>query len=143
RRRGRHLDQNMGAEQMKPNLQKTLAGILIALVLGIASPNLFAADAPKRPNVVIILADDMGYGDLGCYGATKVSTPNCDRLAREGRKFTDAHAPSASCSPSRFGLLTGCYPWRDDRCPAQLNAAEAYKLRDGECTVASLLKQGG
>src|SRR3569833_1010654 len=57
------------------------------------------------PNVVLIMADDLGYGDLGCYGATKIATPNCDRLAREGRRFTDAHTPAASCSPTRFGLL--------------------------------------
>ena len=128
---------------MKTTLQRALAritGLLFAILL---PHSVHGADAPQRPNVVIILADDLGYGDFSCYGATKLATPNCDRLAREGRKFTDAHAPSASCSPSRFGLLTGCYPWRDNRCPAQLNAAEAYKLREGECTVASLLKQAG
>lgn len=102
-----------------------------------------AAEPALRPNVVFILADDMGYGDLGCYGATQVSTPHCDRLAREGRRFTDAHAASASCSPSRFGFLTGGYPWREDRVPGALNAAASYKLRDGEPTVASLLKNAG
>ena len=74
-----------------------------------------AADAPKpagKPNIVYILADDLGYGDVGCYGATKIKTPNIDRLAREGRVFTDAHACSAVCSPSRYGLLTGEYPFR-------------------------------
>ena len=65
-----------------------------------------------RPNVVLIYADDLGYGDLGCYGATHVRTPNIDRLAREGRSFVDAHAPSAVCTPSRYGLLTGAYPFR-------------------------------
>ena len=59
----------------------------------------FAAEQP--PNVVLIFADDLGYGDLGCYGATKVQTPNIDRLAAEGRRFTDAHSSSAVCSPSR------------------------------------------
>ena len=59
----------------------------------------------ERPNVVIILADDLGYGDVGCYGATKVKTPNIDRLAREGRRFTDAHSPSSVCTPSRYALL--------------------------------------
>jgi arylsulfatase A len=102
-----------------------------------------AAEAAPRPNVVFILADDMGYGDLGCYGATQVSTPHCDRLAREGRRFTDAHSAAASCSPSRFGFLTGCYPWREDRVPGALNAGASYKLRDGEPTVASLLRNAG
>ena len=63
--------------------------------------------AEQSPNVVLIFADDLGYGDLGCYGATKVKTPNIDRLAAEGRRFTDAHSSSAVCTPSRYGLLTG------------------------------------
>ena len=58
------------------------------------------------------MADDLGYGDLGCYGAEKVKTPNIDRLAKEGRRFTDAHSASAVCAPSRYGLLTGRYPLR-------------------------------
>ena len=66
----------------------------------------------EQPNVVLIYADDLGYGDLSCYGATKVQTPNIDRLAREGRSFLDAHSPSAVCTPSRYGLLTGEYPFR-------------------------------
>ena len=64
------------------------------------------------PNIVLIYADDLGYGDLGCYGATAVRTPHIDRLAKEGRMFTDAHSASAVCSPSRYGLMTGCYPLR-------------------------------
>ena len=71
---------------------------------------MFATERP--PNVVLIFADDLGYGDLGCYGATKVQTPNIDRLAREGRRFTDAHSVSAVCTPSRYALLTGQYPVR-------------------------------
>ncbi|MCM8543336.1 MAG: arylsulfatase, partial [Lentisphaeraceae bacterium] len=66
----------------------------------------------QSPNVVLIFADDLGYGDLGCYGATKLQTPNIDSLAKEGRRFTDAHSASAVCTPSRFGLLTGEYPSR-------------------------------
>ncbi len=64
------------------------------------------------PNVVLIFADDLGYGDVGCYGATKVQTPNIDKLAVEGRKFSDAHTASAVCTPSRYALLTGDYPLR-------------------------------
>ena len=67
---------------------------------------------PLQPNIVLILADDLGYGDVGCYGATKVKTPNIDRLASEGRRFTDAHSASAVCTPSRYALLTGEYPFR-------------------------------
>jgi len=68
--------------------------------------------AAEQPNVVLIFADDLGYGDLGCYGATKVQTPSIDRLARQGRRFTDAHSASAVCTPSRYALLTGEYPVR-------------------------------
>jgi arylsulfatase A len=72
----------------------------------------FASAADEPPNVVLIFADDLGYGDLGCYGATKVQTPNIDKLAAEGRRFTDAHSVSAVCTPSRYALLTGQYPVR-------------------------------
>ena len=71
-----------------------------------------AAAEEKLPNVVLIFADDLGYGDLGCYGATKLKTPHIDKLAAEGRKFTDAHSASAVCTPSRYGLLTGEYPFK-------------------------------
>ncbi|MGD7651877.1 MAG: sulfatase family protein [Verrucomicrobiales bacterium] len=70
--------------------------------------------ASEPPNVVLIFADDLGYGDLGCYGATKIKTPNIDKLAEQGRRFTDAHSSSAVCTPSRYGLLTGRYPFRAD-----------------------------
>lgn len=66
----------------------------------------------KKPNVVVIFADDLGFGDLSSYGATKLNTPNIDTLANEGIKFTDAHSASAVCSPSRYGMLTGEYPFR-------------------------------
>ncbi|MBA3272705.1 MAG: arylsulfatase, partial [Chthoniobacterales bacterium] len=65
-----------------------------------------------RPNVVLIYADDVGFGDVGCYGATKIKTPNIDRLAMEGVRFTDAHSPAATCTPSRYALMTGEYAWR-------------------------------
>lgn len=82
---------------------------LIAFVLSLCTVTTTADD---RPNIVLIFADDLGYGDLGCYGATHVQTPNIDRLAAEGRRFTDAHSVSAVCTPSRYALLTGEYPVR-------------------------------
>lgn len=66
----------------------------------------------QTPNVIYIYADDLGYGDLGCYGATKIKTPNIDRLAAQGVRFTNAHTTSATCTPSRYALMTGRYPWR-------------------------------
>ncbi|CAA6677659.1 MULTISPECIES: arylsulfatase [unclassified Lentimonas] len=83
--------------------------ITLLVVLAATSPSLIQAE---KPNVVLIFADDLGYGDLSCYGATKIHTPNIDKLAAEGRKFTDAHSSSAVCTPSRYGLLTGEYPLR-------------------------------
>lgn len=87
----------------------TVLRVAFALLM-VAASHVFAAEGP--PNVVLIFADDLGYGDLGCYGATKVQTPNIDRLAKEGRRFTDAHSVSAVCTPSRYALLTGQYPVR-------------------------------
>ena len=71
-----------------------------------------AAHGGTRPNVVFIMADDLGYGDFGCYGATHIPTPAIDRLALEGMRFTDAHTPSAVCTPTRYAILTGRYCWR-------------------------------
>jgi len=93
--------------------------------------------APSRPNIVIILADDLGYGDVSCYGATKIKTPNIDRLAREGMKFTDAHTAASVCSPSRYGLMTGRSPWRLHK------KGNDYTLEPGRMTLASLLKANG
>jgi len=68
--------------------------------------------AQQKPNVIYIYADDLGYGDLSCYGATKIHTPNLDRLSAQGIRFTNAHSTSATCTPSRYALMTGQYPWR-------------------------------
>ncbi len=76
---------------------------LLAASLGLAA---------QQPNVIFIMADDLGYGDMGCYGATHFETPSCDRLAKEGMRFTDAHSPSAVCTPTRYSVLTGRYCWR-------------------------------
>ena len=87
------------------------AGLLRTLPF-LALMAVWAARAAGAPNVVLIYADDVGWGDVGCYGATSVATPNIDRLAREGLRFTDAHQPSATCTPSRYAMLTGEYAWR-------------------------------
>ncbi|MEY4799437.1 MAG: hypothetical protein RI978_1738, partial [Verrucomicrobiota bacterium] len=72
-----------------------------------------AAPDPRRPNIVVILADDLGYGDVGCYNPeSKIPTPNLDRLAKAGARFTDAHSPSTVCTPSRYSLLTGRMSFR-------------------------------
>ena len=113
---------------------------LLALIFTLNPTGVIAVERP--PNVVIILADDLGYGDLGCYGATKVRTPNIDRLAREGRRFTDAHSASAVCTPSRYALVTGEYPFRKNlNRPAFLKSGLVV---DPECfTIADVMKQAG
>jgi arylsulfatase A-like enzyme len=110
-----------------------------------ASPWLFekGADA-RRPNIVFILADDMGYGDPGCYNpASKIPTPNLDRLAAEGIRFTDAHSPSAVCTPSRYGILTGRYCWRTWLQRGVVGGYTPPLIEPDRVTVASLLKREG
>jgi arylsulfatase A-like enzyme len=101
-----------------------------------------ARAAQNRPNIVIIYADDIGYGDLGCYGASKVKTPNLDRLAAQGVRFTDAHSPAATCTPSRYALMTGEYAWRKKGTNI-LPGNAALIIEPGRPTVASVLKQAG
>src|SRR5712672_1348500 len=87
----------------------------IRLLLAAAIAAGFASEvraAAAKPNIIVILADDYGYGSAGCYGGTGLKTPNLDRLAREGRKFTQAYCPGSVCSPTRYGLMTGRYFWR-------------------------------
>ncbi len=69
----------------------------------------------EQRNVIIVYADDLGFGDLGCYGSHQIETPNLDRLCREGLKFTNAYATSAVCTPSRYSILTGRYPFRNSQ----------------------------
>ena len=100
-------------------------------------------DKAPRPNIVWIMADDLGWGDVGCYGATKVATPNLDRLADEGIRFTGAHSPSAVCSPTRYGVLTGTDPFRRYHTSHVLFNAEPLAIASHEATVASVLRDAG
>jgi arylsulfatase A-like enzyme len=100
------------------------------------------AAAPSRPNIVFIMSDDVGYGDLVSYGATKVKTPNLDRLAREGLRFTDAHSPASVCTPTRFAFLTGKYAWRVPGTGIAPGNGTLL-IAPGTPTVASVLKQAG
>jgi arylsulfatase A len=92
----------------KNSISCTFLSLLVAALLSFP----VFAQKKQKPNVIFIYADDLGYGDLSSYGATKINTPNIDRLAKEGLKFTNAHSTSATCTPSRFALMTGTYPWR-------------------------------
>jgi len=102
-----------------------------------------AADKSARPNIVYIISDDIGYGDLGCYGAQHVKTPNLDRLAREGVRCTDAHSTSSVCSPSRYSMLTGEYAWRNPLGHHILSGVEPLSIDPAVTTTPSLLKSAG
>ena len=100
--------------------------------------------AGERPNVVVILADDMGYGDAGAYNPeSEVPTPHLDGLAAEGLRFTDAHTPSAVCTPTRYGLLTGRYAWRTPLKEGVLYGYAPLLVDTTRLTLASLLKRHG
>jgi len=128
------------------------AGLLCAGAATLSFPRIGQAQVPvlprpgktgKPPNIVYIMADDLGYNDLSCQGATKVTTPGIDRLAKEGMRFTDAHDPAALCSPSRYGVLTGRYPWRRNSSSTWASAGAALLIEEGRMTTAVLLKQVG
>ncbi len=98
--------------------------------------------AQARPNVVLIYMDDLGYGDPSCYGATAVRTPNIDRLAREGLRFTDGHSAAATCTPSRYALMTGEYAFRK-KGTGILPGDAALIIEPGRTTLPSLLQKAG
>ena len=100
------------------------------------------AFAQPRPNVVLIYADDLGYGDVSAYGSRRVKTPNIDRLAREGIRFTDAHAPASTCTPSRYAMLTGEYAWRKPG-TGVLPGDAALIVEPGRTTLGSLFQKSG
>jgi arylsulfatase A-like enzyme len=110
-----------------------LLGIFISATL---------AAAPGTPNIVLIYADDIGYGDLGSYGASRVQTPNLDRLAADGLRFTDAHSGSATCTPSRYAMLTGQYAWRKKGTGVARGDANLI-IDPDRATLASLLHDRG
>lgn len=133
--------------------------VVLSLVAGVMWMRSFAraADAPAaRPNIIFILTDDQGYQDLSCYGSPLIKTPNIDRLATEGMRFTDFYAASPLCTPSRAALLTGCYPIRVSMndfpvSPGQTEAKSSHVLypnsplglNPDEFTMAKLLKSAG
>lgn len=111
--------------------------MLCVVLLGLSS-----VQSADLPNIVLIYVDDLGYGDTSCYGATMVSTPNIDRIAQEGCRFTDGHSSAATCTPSRYSLLTGEYAWRQKGTGVASGDANAI-IKPGRVTVASMLKQAG
>ena len=101
----------MKARQLTSKQTIVTMMLLLAVLFG-GSSQVFGAEESRPPNFIVIFCDDLGYGDLGCYGSTKNRTPNIDRLAEQGRRFTDFYSSSPVCTPSRASLMTGCYPRR-------------------------------
>ncbi len=118
-----------------------ILGITLSVIVSCDSSSEKTADSSK-PNIILIYFDDLGYGDVSAYGATEINTPNIDRLADGGRMFTDAHSSSATCTPSRYALLTGEYPWRNER--ARILAGTAPLLIDTlQMTLPKILRDKG
>lgn len=121
-------------------MSRTLSlAIAALLMLFLSAGSTVAADTP---NIVLIYIDDLGYGDVSFNGATAVRTPNVDRIAREGLRFTDGHSSSATCTPSRYSMLTGEYAWRRQGTGVARGDAAAI-IEPGRTTLASVLRQAG
>ena len=111
----------------------------VLFLLGVLSGE--ELQAQKQPNIVIIYLDDLGYGDLSCYGAEAVKTPHVDQLAEGGMRFTDAHSSAATCTPSRFSLLTGRYAFRNNA--AILPGDAPMLIKEDMPTLPGMLKKYG
>lgn len=122
-----------------------LLSMIFVLTAGCASSNTESATRDQtnsRPNIVIIYLDDLGYGDMSAYGSSTINTPNFDRLADQGVRFTQGYASSATCTPSRYALLTGQYPWRNQR--ARILSGTAPLLIDpNQPTLPGMLQEAG
>ena len=120
---------------------KSIRLLTLALVAAVSVSSATAA----TPNIVLILSDDYGWGSLGCYGADPklIKTPALDRLAREGRRFTDANTTSSVCSPTRYSVMTGRYCWRTTLTHEVLGTFSPLHIETNRLTMASLLKAHG
>lgn len=127
---------------MKAKLQPFLFPVVVFFAGLLVSNETYASDLKPKvaPNIIFILADDMGFGDLTCYNnQSKIPTPHIDQLAEKGIRFTNAHSPGAWCVPSRYGLMTGCYPGK----LPDLNVQQHSLIKPDQETLATLLKRKG
>lgn len=124
-----------------PAVNKSTLATLILMAMLTSVP----AQSAKRPNIVLILADDLGYGSANAYGADRalVRTPHIDRIAQAGMRFTDAHTPASICTPTRYGLMTGRYPWRSRLKSGVVNPLDPLLPDPDRTTVADWLKERG
>jgi arylsulfatase A len=122
-------------------MQKLVFNILILFASSLSCISAMAQQTLIKPNIILLYVDDLGYGDVGCYGATSVKTPNVDKLAKGGIRFTDAHCTAATCTPSRYSLLTGEYAFRHK--VAILPGDAPLLFKQNQATVAAMLQQNG
>ena len=132
----------MPATPCKFGKTSSVASVIVAGVSCAQAAVLPAAPAQRPPNIVFILTDDSGFGDFACNGGAGIKTPNIDRLAAEGARFTRAYCPAATYTPTRYSLLTGEYPWRK-RGTGILPGDAALIIESGRVTLPSLLKAAG
>jgi arylsulfatase A len=137
----RYIKRKQERASRLPGYDSRLRHVCLAAMILCMGHCTFAADDVK-PNIVLILADDLGYGDLGCYGSDTIRTPNLDRLAQSGMRFTDFHMASSVCSASRAALLSGCYPLRVG-IPGVLSANVRIGIHADEELLPELLKRNG
>jgi len=131
-------------------LCKLLLPVMVLTITIVSQPAWSAANESARPNIVVILCDDLGYGDLACYGHPHIRTPNLDKLAADGIRLTSCYSAAPVCSPSRVGLMTGrspnragVYDWIPEASGARLDARDQVHMRREEVTIPQLLKRAG
>jgi arylsulfatase A len=118
--------------------------MLAAVCLLLSACNNENNENSSRPNIVYILAVDMGYGDVEAYNpASRIATPHLNKLASEGMRFTDAHSPSSVCTPTRYSILTGRYPWRSRKPVGVLRGYSRTLLEQDRPTIGKLLQKHG
>ena len=119
-----------------------MKSFIVAFTLIITLSLSSCSEGHQNPNIIIIYTDDLGYGDVSAYGATEINTPNMDFLANNGVQFTQGYASSATCTPSRYALLTGSYPWKEKR--ARILPGTAPLIIDtAQITLPKMLKKQG
>ena len=120
--------------------QKTFQAltILCVFLMTMHSPKQSSGQVESKPNIIFIMADDLGYGDLGCYGQKKITTPNIDKLSQQGMQFSDFYAGSTVCAPSRCVLMTG---YHTGHCFIRGNGKD--NLRPTDVTLANILQEAG
>jgi arylsulfatase A-like enzyme len=124
------------------NTKSKIIPILVAIPMGCLAQTSLAQAVNPKPNIVIIYADDIGYGDISCNGAKTIKTPNIDKLASRGVRFTNMHSAAATCTPSRYALLTGEYAWRRQGTGIATGDAGSI-IRPERYTLADVFKNAG